>query len=129
MSGNVRPDPFHGWCSECGAGCCGTNDEGRCNGAYEGECHRVNPPPVADCYRCGQGEPCTDHSAELARKLAPDAKAAAIFLFDLLDSIDTVSDIAKGDDAAFRREVERIHRRRFEVATTDGYTVTLRSDR
>ena len=52
--------------------------------------------------------------------------AAADFLFGLLDDIDTVSDIAKGDDAAYRTMVERIQRRRFEVADTDGYTVTFK---
>ena len=49
----------------------------------------------------------------------------AQFLFGLLDDIDTASDRAKGDDKAYREIVERIQRRRFEVATTDGYTVTL----
>jgi hypothetical protein len=52
--------------------------------------------------------------------------AAAEFLFDLLDDIDTASDIAKGDDAAYRSMVERIQRRRFEVASTDGYAVTFK---
>jgi hypothetical protein len=49
----------------------------------------------------------------------------AEFLFKLLDDIDTVSDIVKGDDAAYREAVERIQRRRFEVASTDGYSVTF----
>lgn len=52
--------------------------------------------------------------------------AAADFLFGLLDDIDTAEDIAKSDDAAFRIMVHRLHRRRFEVATTDGYTVTFK---
>lgn len=52
--------------------------------------------------------------------------AAAEFLFDLLDNIDTASDVAKGDDALYRSIVERIQRRRFEVADTDGYTVTFK---
>jgi hypothetical protein len=43
--------------------------------------------------------------------------AAATFLFDLLDDIDTASDIAKGDDAYYRRLVECLQARRFEVAT------------
>lgn len=50
---------------------------------------------------------------------------AAQFLWSLLDDIDTASDIAKGDDKAYREMVERIQRRRFEVGSTDGYTVTL----
>jgi hypothetical protein len=57
----------------------------------------------------------------------PDPRlAAADFLFALLDDIDTTSDIAKGDDRAYREMVERIQRRRFEVADTDGYTVTFK---
>jgi hypothetical protein len=54
----------------------------------------------------------------------PDPKlAAADFLFSLLDDIDTASDMAKGNDKAYRSMVERIQRRRFEVASTDGYVV------
>lgn len=49
----------------------------------------------------------------------------AQFLWKLLDDIDTASDIAKGDDNYYRGMVERIQRRRFEVGSTDGYTVTL----
>ena len=45
------------------------------------------------------------------------------FLFALLDSIDTTDDMAKTDNAAFRREVRRINKRRFEVASTDNYKV------
>lgn len=54
-----------------------------------------------------------------------DYEAAARFLFDLLDDIDTLDDMAKADDAAYRAAVQKVQRRRFEVATTDGYTVTF----
>lgn len=50
----------------------------------------------------------------------------ADFLWSLLDDIDTASDRAKADDAAYRAIVERIQRRRFEVGSTDGYSVTFR---
>lgn len=53
--------------------------------------------------------------------------AASDFLFGLLDDIDTAGDMAKGDDNAYRRMVERIQRRRFEVASTDGYSVSFRA--
>lgn len=53
------------------------------------------------------------------------SEAAAQFLWKLLDDIDTVSDMAKGDDKAYRAAVERIQRRRFEVGSTDGYVVTF----
>ena len=49
--------------------------------------------------------------------------AAAEFLFALLDDIDTASDIAKSDDAIYRTLVHRLNRKRFEVASTDGYSV------
>ena len=48
----------------------------------------------------------------------------AQFLFARLDDIDTIDDAAKDDDHSYRVHVRRIQRRRFEVATTDGYTVT-----
>ena len=53
------------------------------------------------------------------------AVEVAQFLWALLDDIDTASDRAKGDNAAYREIVERIQRRRFEVGSTDGYTVTF----
>ncbi|MCH9621784.1 MAG: hypothetical protein S4CHLAM20_12110 [Chlamydiia bacterium] len=52
---------------------------------------------------------------------SPDFEAAAILLFKLLDDIDTADDIAKGNDEMFRNLVRRSHKRRFEVAWTDGY--------
>lgn len=47
------------------------------------------------------------------------------FLFGLLDDIDTMDDIVKGDDVRYRDNVRNIHKRRFEIAETDGYTVTF----
>jgi len=55
-----------------------------------------------------------------------DYEKAARFLFDLLDDIDTASDMAKDDNAAYRRQVEELQKRRFKVATVDGYEVTFR---
>ena len=48
---------------------------------------------------------------------------AAQFLWGLLDDIDTASDVARADDAIYREMVEKIQRCRFEVGSTDGYTV------
>jgi hypothetical protein len=65
------------------------------------------------------------------KKLRPNPKPmtdreAAIFLFGLLDDIDTVSDIAKSNDKAYRRMVEKIQNRRWECGmTTDGYKVYM----
>ena len=55
----------------------------------------------------------------------PNYKEIANFLFGLLDDIDTAEDIAKNDDKWFRKMAHKAHRRRFEVATTDGYSVTF----
>jgi hypothetical protein len=53
-------------------------------------------------------------------------KAIAQYLFYLLDDIDTASDIAKGNDKLYREYVESLHRRRFDVAETDGYSVSFK---
>ncbi len=47
----------------------------------------------------------------------------AEFLFSLLDDIDSVGDVVRTDDKAYREVVERIHKRRYEVASTDGYSI------
>lgn len=46
------------------------------------------------------------------------------FLWGLLDDIDTANDMAKDSDAVFRVLVNRLHPRRFERATSDGYNLT-----
>ena len=53
-----------------------------------------------------------------------DMDYIADFLFQLLDNIDTAGDIAKGDMEVYRKIVEREQARRWEVADSDGYTVT-----
>lgn len=45
------------------------------------------------------------------------------FLFQRLDDISTVSDIAKGDNETYRRLVEKQTERRSEVIQSDGYTL------
>lgn len=59
-----------------------------------------------------------------ALRLLTVTESIAQFLFTLLDDIDTVSDWAKSDNSAYRKAVERMQYRRFEVASSDGYTVT-----
>lgn len=51
----------------------------------------------------------------------------AHFLFGLLDDIDTASDEAKDNHDYYRKRVEHLNRRRFEVAETDGFEVTFRA--
>jgi hypothetical protein len=56
----------------------------------------------------------------------PDYEKIAHFLFDLLDDVDTASDQAKENIRLYRQLVEAAHRRRFEVADTDGYRVVFK---
>lgn len=44
-----------------------------------------------------------------------DWKAAAVALWHLLDDIDTADDVAKGDDAAYRRIAQRTQAKRFAI--------------
>ena len=47
-------------------------------------------------------------------------------LWDIIDDIDTVSDMVKSNDAAYRKHVERLQDRRWETGiTTDGYTLSI----
>lgn len=46
-----------------------------------------------------------------------------VFLFELLDDIDTASDIAKDNDAWFRRRVETLIKRRWQIADSDGHSL------
>ena len=53
--------------------------------------------------------------------------AVAQYLYQLLDDIDTAGDMAKSDDALYRRIVEcQQAKKRKVVAECDGYTVTLK---
>jgi hypothetical protein len=44
-------------------------------------------------------------------------------LWELLDEIDTLDDMIKSDDAAFRKRVYEIQQKRWQYASTDGYTL------
>jgi len=47
------------------------------------------------------------------------------FLWQIIDDIDTASDIAKGDNVLYRGQVERLQQKRWETGiTTDGYTLS-----
>jgi len=52
------------------------------------------------------------------------------FLWDLLDDIDTASDMTKGNDKGYRRTVERLQKRRWEsgVEIPDPYKKDLNLD-
>ena len=50
-------------------------------------------------------------------------KKATIELWQMLDDIDTFSDMAKGNDKAFRDAVGKKVRERFRVLESDGYNL------
>lgn len=53
-------------------------------------------------------------------------EGAVRYLFQLIDDIDTASDIAKHDDKLYRALVETIQAKRWSTGiTTDGYTLNL----
>lgn len=48
------------------------------------------------------------------------------YLWQILDDIDTASDIAKSNDVAYRNIVEKLHKKRWDTKiTTDGYKLDL----
>ena len=50
----------------------------------------------------------------------------ALFLWTLLDNIDTLDDACRDNDGAFRDNVRKQQKRRWEVGDSDGYTVTFK---
>ena len=61
-------------------------------------------------------------------KIDADYRTIALFLWSLLDDIDTATDMAKSNDAAYRNYVETVQRRRYEVGTSDGYKIAFNCD-
>lgn len=49
------------------------------------------------------------------------------FLWKLLDDIDTVGDMVKSNDVAYRKMVEKLQCKRLEVVTSDGYDLFFES--
>ena len=65
---------------------------------------------------------------QLTASCAREAKLRGLVttLWDLLDDIDTASDIAKSDDKLYRGIVDQTQRKRWATGiTSDGYTLTL----
>ncbi len=54
-------------------------------------------------------------------------KEQRLFLWNLLDNIDTLDDACKNDDALFRKAVREQQKRRWNISTSDGYGVTCRA--
>ncbi len=55
-----------------------------------------------------------------------DWEKIARALFDMLDEIDTIDDLAKGDEKLYRNLVRKEHIKRFDYAATDGYVVRFK---
>jgi hypothetical protein len=54
---------------------------------------------------------------------AGEWEAVARYLWALLDNIDTLDDACRGDDLAFRNHTRREQKRRWEISSSDGYTI------
>jgi hypothetical protein len=68
------------------------------------------------------GEDTTSTTENRLRKRIEELEHAVQFLWDLIDDIDTASDIAKSDDVWYRKRVECLQGRRWTTGiTTDGY--------
>ncbi|MCP4527507.1 MAG: hypothetical protein GY833_16560 [Aestuariibacter sp.] len=61
-----------------------------------------------------------------ANKRIAELERIATSLWDIIDDIDTASDMAKGDDGWYRKRVEHKQRERFKYGETDGYDLTLK---
>jgi hypothetical protein len=49
-------------------------------------------------------------------------------LWDIIDDIDTASDMAKADDKWYRLRVESLQSKRFNYVTSDGYKLFIKPD-
>jgi hypothetical protein len=56
---------------------------------------------------------------------APDYEAVAHYLFEILDDIDTISDLVKDNSHVYRKMVEHRIKDMWRVADCDGSTVTF----
>jgi hypothetical protein len=49
-------------------------------------------------------------------------------LWDIIDDIDTASDMAKDNDRRYRNRVEFLQRQRFDYVMSDGYELFIKPD-
>ncbi len=52
-----------------------------------------------------------------------DFEAAAVMLWEILDEIDTTDDMVTGNDAAYRKRVQGLMVKRFDIFVSDGYSL------
>ena len=110
-------------------------------------CHRINTPLSealeesykngfndgqveglpGDCIKCLKEDKTTmlEHDAKVAKAESDISKD----LFEMLDNIDTASDIAKGDDKLYRSLISQEHTKRFKYANPDGSYRGIESQR
>lgn len=92
---------------------------------------KLLPPSKIKTAVCNECETPIADVTYAAERCQEPARAMTLvgavkFLFGLLDDIDTMGDMAKSDDAGYRRGVERLQKRRWETGiTTDGYELDL----
>ena len=63
--------------------------------------------------------------AEIDRAENARLERIARGLWNIIDEIDTIDDIAKGDENLYRGLVRQEHKKRFLYGTTDGYALTF----
>lgn len=91
-----------------------------------GECDGTGVDFIETTDEGQKVHPCICVTRCQAKARAMTVPEALRFLFGLLDDIDTVSDMVKGNDAVYRKRVEAIQKRRWETGiTSDGYTLNL----
>ena len=68
---------------------------------------------------------CTQYGI-LTTKYIRMEKEIIEYLWQIIDDIDTASDIAKSNDVAYRNMVEKLQKKRWNIGiTTDGYELDL----
>lgn len=72
------------------------------------------------------GEPSKNEGAvDTAIRLMGEWKDRAEKLWSIADDIDTMSDVAKGNDKLYRNLVHKAHVKRFEILESNGYDLFL----
>lgn len=78
-------------------------------------------PPMG--FNAGNAEqPIPDEAPNL------DYRKIALFLYRLLDDIDTLDDSCRGNDVLFRDAARKRQQRRHEISACDGYSVAFLRD-
>jgi len=60
---------------------------------------------------------------DVANYKVNDYRSIAVFLWQLLDDVDTLTDAVKDNDSAFRQQTARLIKKRFDVGKSDGHNL------